>query len=119
MPDGGAVTRLPFLITPKRMDHRQPGGTVKFPAASLKVATFIVTTTLLAAPLTASVIGSAIETEVISCAGWASVSSPAGSTTAVTPGRRQDPPVVRHTVSGSDTLLLNGPSPNPFTAVIL
>src|ERR1700682_1060732 len=116
MPDDGAVSRTPFLITPKRIDQRNPCGIVKLPAASLKDATFIVMTTLLAAPVTALVIGSDTETDVISCAGRVSVSSPAGSVIVVTPGNTHDPPVIRHTPSGSDTLLLNGPSPNPFTA---
>src|ERR1700726_36486 len=118
MPDGGAVTRVPFLMTPRRIDQRKPGAMVKLPSVSLKDATLIVKTTLLAAPVTVSVIGSAIETEVISWAGCPSVSSPAGSTIAVTPGSLQAPPVMRQTPTDADTALLRGPSPSPLTALI-
>src|SRR5205809_540406 len=66
--------------TLNRTDQRQLGGTV------VRLTTFIVKTILSAAPVVAFVIGSAIETEVISWVGCPSLSSPTGSETAVMPG---------------------------------
>src|SRR5712691_7198114 len=98
---------MPPLFTPKRTAQRQPGGIV------CKLATFIVNTSL---PKRLS--GSAIETEVISCDGWPSLSSPAGSKIAVTPGAWQAPVASLRGSTTRETELLDAPSPTPFIAVM-
>src|SRR5260370_397742 len=98
---------MPALFTPKRTAHRQPGGIV------CRLATFIVKTNL---PERLS--GSAIETDVMSWDGWPSLSSPAGSKIAVTPGAWQAPVASRRGSTTRETELLDAPSPTPFTAVM-
>ena len=63
--------------------------------------------------------GSATETDVMSCCCKVSVSSPTGSVIAVTPGSVQAPVASRRGVTGSDTMLLAGPSPVALWATIL
>src|SRR6266576_3295319 len=102
--DGGEKRTLPngTLI---RTDHRQSGGTVE------RSTTFIVKTMLSAAPVFGLLIGSAIETEVMSCDFCASVSSPTGSETAVMPCWLQEPVNSMRGVTESSRGLLGKPVP--------
>src|SRR5258706_16473222 len=98
---------MPPLLTPKRTDQPQPGGIV------FRSADFIVKTSL---PKRFS--GSAIETDVMSWDGWVSLSSPAGSKIAVTPGAWQAPVASLRGSTTRETELLDEPSPTPLTAVM-
>src|SRR3982074_3540313 len=102
------------------MAQRHPGGMV------VLLTTFMVKTRLAATPVLVFVIGSDMETEVISCEGPTCgigdgralsellLASPAGSTMTCTPGRTHAPRDSTRGPTLKETLLLVSPSPCAF-----